>query len=48
MEQRYQRGIWKLDLLSEMLQERQERLEDGEEGEDIKLLQFFIDMIAEV
>ena len=34
---------WKLDLLSEMLKERQERNEDGKEGEDIKLLQFFID-----
>ena len=31
-----------------MLEDRQERLEDGEEGEDLKLLQFYIDMLVEI
>ena len=39
---------WRLIQLREMLEERQERLEAGEEGEDIKLLQSFIDIHAEV
>ena len=38
----------KLDLLCDMFEERQERLEEGKEGEDIKQLQFFIDMLAEI
>ena len=39
---------WKLELLREMLEDRQKRLEDGEEGEDLKLLQFYIDMLVEI
>ena len=39
---------WVLDLLKEMIEERQERLEAGEEGDDFELLQSFIETIAEV
>ena len=39
---------WKMHLLEEMLEERQERLEAGEEGEDFKLLQSYIEILAEV
>ena len=39
---------WKLELLRKMLEDRQERLEDGEEGEDLKLLQFYIDILVEI
>ena len=36
---------WKIDL-EEMLEARQDLLEDGEEGEDISRLQFYNDMLT--
>ena len=38
---------WKLDLLRDMLWDRQEMLDRGEEGEELALLQSFIEILAE-
>ena len=38
---------WKLELLRDMLWDRQEMLDRGEEGEDAVLLQSYIEILAE-
>ena len=39
---------WRSILLREMLEERQERLEAGEEGEDLQLVQSYIEILSEI
>ena len=39
---------WKISILEEMLCERQERLEDGEEGEEIELLTSYCELICTI
>ena len=39
---------WRLEHLRDMLMERQEMLEDGDDGEEFKLLQFYIETLAEL
>ena len=39
---------WKLELLKDMLYDRQEMLDRGEEGKELDLLQSYIEILAEV
>ena len=39
---------WKISILEEMLCERQDRLEDGEEGEEIELLTSYCELICTI
>ena len=39
---------WKLELLNDMLYDRQEMLDRGEEGAELDLLQSYIEILAEV
>ena len=39
---------WRLEHLRDMLTERQEMLEDGNDGEEFKLLQSYIEILAEI
>ena len=39
---------WKLFLLEEMLEERQQRLEEGEEGEEIELLTSYCELLCKI
>ena len=46
--QNYPEEEWKVFTLEEMLCERQERLEEGEEGEDIELLTSYCEVICTI
>ena len=39
---------WKLTLLEEMLCERQERLDEGEDGKEIELLTFYCELLCAI
>ena len=39
---------WKLSMLEEMLWERQQRLEEGEEGTDIELLTSYCELLCTI
>ena len=39
--------LWRLEHLGDMLVERQEMIEDGDDGEDFKLLHSYIEILAE-
>ena len=39
---------WKLEHLSDMLRERQEMLDEGVDGDEFKLLQSYLEILAEL